>query len=97
MVVLVSGWWGCVGAVADRLWVWSAVVVVVGAGFAGRVRAGCLLLGSWPAGGRQAGAGSVLSFLNASASACAQGHEAGRRRVAVRAWKARRAATWSNR
>ncbi len=38
----------------------------------------------------QADAGSVLSFLKAAASSCAQGQVAGSRRVGVRAWNARR-------
>ena len=77
----------------------AAVVgaVVVWAGFAGRVRrAGGLV--SRVAGGRgQTGVGSARRRVNASASCWAQGQVAGSRRVAVRAWKARRAAMCSSR
>ena len=80
------------------LWV-LAVVVMGGRGQASRgacaVESGCFR--GCRCGRCQAGAGNAESSVNAAVRSCAQGHEACRRSVAVRAWNARRAATCNRR
>jgi len=81
------------------LWERARVVELAGCGQASR--GACaevgIVVGCARAGGCQAGAGSAWSLAKAAASSPAQGQEACRRSVAVRAWKARRAATCSSR